>query len=314
MKNKYHIICITPIDHLSETKEILNKNHSFFYKPNIKKKDLKKFLIKNKNINAIFCNPNKQGFILDSWLLSNTGIKYINTASTGTDHIDLSACKKLKINVYSLKNDKKLINKLPSTSELSFCLMIALLKNLITSHNSIKYKHQWNYENYIGQELSSLTVGIIGFGRLGKFMAKFCSAFGMNVLIYDKYIKSKKFQNSSLNYLASKSDVISLHVHLKNDTLHLINKKFLEKCKKKPIIVNTSRGNIVDEKSIIESLKNKKIIGYGADVISDELKNYKKSIIIKNLKNLNIILTPHLGGMTFQGQNRAFKWAALKFK
>ena len=101
-------------------------------------------------INAIFCNPNKQGYVLDRHILENSNIKLINTASTGTDHINLSDCKKLGIKVLSLKNDKKLINNLPSTSELSFCLMISLLKNLIPSFNAVK-KKQWNYESFIGQ-------------------------------------------------------------------------------------------------------------------------------------------------------------------
>ena len=81
----------------------------------------------------------------------------------------------------SLKNDKSLINNLPSTSELSFCLMISLLKKLIPSYNSVKHNKEWNYENFIGQELASLTIGIIGFGRLGRMMAKFCKNFELLV-------------------------------------------------------------------------------------------------------------------------------------
>ena len=190
--------------------------------------------------------------------------------------------------------------------------MISLFKNLISSSNAVK-KKKWNYENFIGQELASLTIGIIGFGRLGKMMAKFCDSFGMRVLIYDKFESSKKFKNVTLEYIAKNAHAISLHVHLNKETHKLIDKKFLNKCKLNPVIINTSRGDIVDEQQIINFLKKRKIFGYGADVISHELSNINDSPIVNNIGKLNILVTPHIGGMTSQGQNRAFEWAASKF-
>ena len=311
MKNK--IICITPIEHIEGLKKKIERKGKIIYEPYINKKNLFRLINNNKSINCIFCNPNKQSFILDKKLLKNSGIKLINTASTGTNHINLSDCKSLGIKIFSLKKDTKLINTLPSTSELAFCLMISLLKNLVNSHNSVKIKKEWDYEKYMGQELSSLTIGIIGFGRLGRFMAKFCDAFGMRVLIHDKYKNSKKFENVSLNDLAKKSDIISLHVHLESQTKNMINTSFLKKCKKNPIIINTSRGEIVNENDILEHLKKNIISGYGADVLTDELNNIKKSKIIKNMNKLNILITPHVGGMTWQGQKKAFEWALNKF-
>lgn len=315
MKNKnfHNVICITPLDHLPSVVNTLKKNSNFYYKPNIKKNELKKLLLSNNKINSIFCNPNKQGYILDYSLLKNTHIKFINTASTGTNHIDIIGCKKLKIKIFSLKNDKKLINQLSSTSELALTLMMALLKNLVKSYNFVKSKKKWDYTHFIGQEISSLTIGIIGMGRLGTFMAKYCSSLGMRVLINDKFKISKNFENTNLNEIARRSDVISLHVHLKEDTFHLLDKNFFLKCKKKPIIINTSRGDVVNEKDLIQSLRSNKISGYGTDVISHELSDIKKSPIIKNLNKLNIIITPHLGGMTYQGQKKAYEWAAKKF-
>ena len=113
LKNKYNVLCITPINHLKNTRKLLEKNNKFIYRPYINKIELKKFLAKNNNINALFCNPNKQGFVLDRETLEGSNIKCINTASTGTNHINLSDCKLLKIKVLSLKNDKSLINNLP---------------------------------------------------------------------------------------------------------------------------------------------------------------------------------------------------------
>ena len=136
----------------------------------------------------------------------------------------------------------------------------------------------------------------------------------MKIYIFDPFKKSKKYKNSTLKEIAKKCDVISLHVHVDKNTKKMINKNFLKLLKKKPIIINTSRGEIVSENDIIKSLKKGTISGYGADVIEDEFGNFSKSPILKGLKNkMNIIVTPHVGGMTWQGQKRAWIWAIKKF-
>jgi len=94
----------------------------------------------------------------------------------------------------------------------------------------------------------------------------------------------------------------------------MINKKIIRLARKKPIIINTSRGELVNEKDIIWGLKNKKISGYGADVIEKEFIDIEKSPIIKNINKYNIIVTPHIGGMTYQGQERAYNYAINKIK
>ena len=306
------IICTTPIDHLAGLKKKLRKRGKLIYKPNINKFELKKILIKNRNITKIFCNPNRQGYVLDRNILKNTSINLINTASTGLNHINLDDCKKLKIKIFSLKNNRNLINRLPSTSELAFGLMINLLRNIIQSSNSVKNK-KWDYSPFIGNELASLSIGIIGLGRLGNFMAKFARAFGMRVFYYDPYKKTKKYKKVNLKKLIKVSNVISLHAHVNNKTKNIINKQILKLAKKKPVIINTSRGELVNEKDIIWALKSKKISGYGTDVIEKEFININQSPIIKNINKYNIIVTPHIGGMTHQGQLRAYNFAVEKF-
>ncbi len=307
------IICTTPIDHLKGLKKNLKKRGKLIYKPNVNKTELKKILKKNKKINIIFCNPNRQGYILDKDILKNSSVKLINTASTGLNHINQEDCKKLKIKILSLTKDIKLIRKLPSTSELSFGLMINLQRNIFPSFKSVKNK-KWDYTPFIGQELSSLTIGIIGLGRLGNFMAKYAKAFGMKVFYYDPFKKSKKYKKTNLKKLVQISDVISIHVHVDNLTRYMINKKILKLARKKPIIINTSRGELVNEKDIIWGLKNKIISGYGTDVIEKEFVDIKKSPIIQNINKYNIIVTPHIGGMTYQGQERAYNYAIDKIK
>lgn len=307
------ILCTTPIDHLNGIKKKLIKFGKLIYKPNINYRVLQQLLKKNKEICYIFCNPNRQGYILNKKILQNSSIKLINTASTGTNHINLDDCKKLGIKVMSLTKDFKLLKKLPSTSELAFGLMIALLRNIPKSSRSVELK-KWDYLPFMGQEIKSLSLGIIGLGRLGKFMAHFGKSFGMKVYFYDPFVKSKKYNKVSLIKLFKISDVISVHTHAQKNTKNLVNKKLLKHSKNKQIIINTARGEIVNEKDIINFLKKKKIYGYGADVVTDEFGDIKKSDIIKKMKNLNVIITPHIGGMTLQGQLRAWNFAVNKFK
>ena len=307
------IICTTPIDHLEGLKKKLSKKGKLIYKPNIKALGLKKILKKDKKINTIFCNPNRQGYVLNRYILEDTSIDLINTASTGLNHINLNYCKKMGIKILSLTKDFNLIKKLPSTSELSFGLMINLQRKIFNSFQSVK-KNKWDYSSFIGQELASLTIGIIGLGRLGNFMARYSKAFGMNVLYYDPLKKDNKFKKTNLKRLIEISDVISIHAHVNKQTKYIINKKNLKFTKRKPIIINTSRGELVKENDIIWALKNKLISGYGADVIEKEFLDIKKSPIIKNINNYNIIVTPHIGGMTYQGQLRAYSYAVDKFR
>ena len=307
------IICTTPINHLEGLKSNLRKRGRLIYKPDINKKELKKILEKNNKINIIFCNPNRQGYILDKEILQNSSVKLINTASTGLNHINQDDCKKLGIKILSLTKDFKLLKNLPSTSELSFGLMINLLRNIFNAFKSVKNKN-WDYTPFIGQELSSMTIGIIGLGRLGNFMEKYAKAFGMKIIYYDPLKKTKKYKKTNLKKLIEISDVISIHAHVNKQTKYMINKKILRLTKKKPIIINTSRGELVNEKDIIWGLKNYIISGYGTDVIEKEFIDISKSPIIKNINRYNIIVTPHIGGMTLQGQQRAYNFAINKIK
>ena len=122
------VICTTPINHLVGVKNKIIKYANLIYEPELNAQELRDKLIKNKKIDTIFCNPNRQGYILDKYILKKTSINLINTASTGLNHINLNDCKKLKIKILSLTKDMNLINKLPSTSELAFGLMLTLLK------------------------------------------------------------------------------------------------------------------------------------------------------------------------------------------
>ena len=300
------ILCLTPIKHLDGVYEYLESFGEVDYKPNINDFDFS--FVDMDKYDVIFCNPNKQNYKLDKDILENFN-GTILTASTGLNHIDIDYCKSKGIKVMSHKEDMELLNELPSTAELAFGLMLSVIRNIPSSFDDVKVGG-WDYDMHMGHQLRGKIIGLIGYGRLGKMMETFCNAFGMTVKIHDPYEGY-----DDLDLVLKESDIISLHVHSNNETRHMINKKTLVKMKNNSYIVNTSRGEIVNEHDIIESLKSEKLKGYATDVIEDEYGNRYKSPILNGVKKgLNIIVTPHVGGMTWEGQQKAYMWSISKLE
>ena len=301
------ILCLTPIKHLDEVFEYLESFGRVDYLPDSSANVIRD-TISILNYDVIFCNPNKQNYKLDEYILKHFN-GTILTASTGLNHIDIDYCNEKGIKVMSHKEDMELLNELPSTSELAFGLMCSMLRNIPSGFNDVK-NGGWDYDKFMGHQLRGKIIGLIGYGRLGKMMKTFCDAFGMTVKIHDPYEGY-----DDLDLILRESDVISLHVHANDETRHMINKKMLVKMKNNSYIVNTSRGEIVNEHDIVEALRSGKLKGYATDVIEDEYGNRENSPILKGIKEgLNIIVTPHVGGMTWEGQQKAYKWSISKLK
>ena len=303
-----NIAVITPVSHLKGIPELLQSKGNIFFCEEAPKNQIKELLLIH-NIDTIVCNPNQQTYKIDKELLEGTKVNLINSCSTGLNHIDLKYCRKNKIKIQCHKNDYELINNLPSTSELAFGLMLSLLRKIPHSQEHVS-KYNWDYTQFMGRQIKDLNIGIIGYGRLGKMMFNYCKAFGANVYVYDPYV-SHTFSN--LEEIFTKCDVISLHVHVTDENKYMINKDLFGYINKDCYIINTSRGEIVNENDIVEGLKSKTITGYGTDVVENEFDDLTKSPIIKAMnEGENIIVTPHVGDMTIEGQTKAYTWAINK--
>ena len=311
MPNK--ILVITPTNHIKNFKKNFGKKFKVKYCENIK---INEFIKISSKYDAIFTNPNKLEFYLGSKTIRNIGrLKVICTASTGTDHIDIEYFKKKGIKILSLTKDLKLLNKLSATSELAFAFTLLSIRDVLNSNSAVKNGF-WDYTKFIGNQLSNMNIGIIGYGRLGKMFANYCNAFNAKVYIYDpykkipdKYIKVNKIEN-----VFKTCDVVSLHLHLNEKSRNLINYKLFNLSKNNLKLINTSRGGIVKEKDLINFLKKNKSAKYFSDVINNEYQNNKKkNKLIKFMKSTKqIIITPHIGGMTIESQTLAFNFAAKK--
>lgn len=302
------IAVITPVSHLPGIVELLYSKGEVHLLEKGNKQQVRDLILKE-DIDTLVCNPNQQTFIIDQELLTGTKINIINSCSTGLNHIDVDFCSANNIEIQCHKNDYELINELPSTSELAFGLMLTLLRNINRGTEHVK-NYSWDYTEFMGRQVKHLNIGIVGYGRLGKMMDKFCKAFQANTFIYDPYVKVPQ---TPLDEMFRICDVISLHVHKNPETLRLINKTLFGNNTNSPYIINTSRGEIVNEVDIVDGLKEGKIAGYGTDVIEDEFGTLSNSPIIKAMnKGQNIIITPHIGGMTIEGQRKAYKWSIDK--
>lgn len=306
---KHKLLCITPIEHIGDLKQQIEKDFDLVYLPDPSPDDVKK----NNNVDIIFTNPNKTKVFLGQDLLKNFhNLKIITTASTGTVHIDKNYCFKSNIKVLSITKEIETLRKISSTAELAFLLTLAAVRNFIPAVESVNAS-EWDYEKFIGRQLNCLKVGVIGYGRLGKMYAKYASSFNSKVLICDPFkeleISMDGFDSYKIEDIFMQSDVISLHIHVENN-VNLINKKLLRAAKRNLVLINTSRGEIIDEGHIIEHGKQNKDFKYYTDVLTDEYLGLSNSELYKYSKvNKNFIITPHIGGMSIDAQILAYSRA-----
>ena len=248
-------------------------------------------------------------------------LKVIATATTGLDHIDLALAKKQGIEVLSLRGENEFLNTITGTAELTFGLLIDLFRFTPWAFEDVK-SYRWRREDWKGMSLYGKTLGVIGLGRLGKMTASFGKAFGMRVLFVDPNVSPKNFpeyKKVSLEKLFQESDAVSLHVHLNQETENLLAKKEFALMKKNAILVNTSRGKIVNEKDLLVALERGQLGGYATDVLADELSfettGFKKYSLVEYAKtHQNLIIVPHIGGMTADSRIATDLFIAEKLK
>jgi len=270
----------------------------------------------NKNYSTdydiIFCRLKYK--LNEKFLLKYNKLKYICSPTTGLNHIDLNFCKKNKIKVINLKTKNKEIQNITSTSEYTFALILSLIRNIPQSLKHLSLGGKWDRNLFLSKDFSEVKVGIIGFGRIGQNLFKMLKMMNINTIINDTNIskpieKKYNIENKSLDYLLKNSDVVTIHINYKEENKNFIDENFLNKLKKNCILINTSRGEIIDELSLLKHLKKNKRFFAALDVLDNETndKIYSNKIL-KNIKKINTILTPHLGGATIKSMNIAEKY------
>ena len=300
-KKKKIAIYFTCLKYQKTSLKILNKEFSLKVFNNPSCVDS----IKVKNADILFC-PLGYNFFHER--LSNyKKLKVVASNTTGHPHIDIDYCRKNKIKVITLKKKKKFLKAITATPELTMGLILAITRNIPASYNSV-LEGKWSRWEFGGNKmLSSMTIGIIGLGRIGSQVAKYSKAFGMKVYYYDPYKHSKKFKKEKkLVDLVKKVDILSIHVPHEKETEKLINCDIFNSMKKNSYLINTARGEIIDWVPLLKNLKNKKLAGVALDVFDGEFNekfshNLKRHPFFEYAKrNQNVIITPHIGGSTIE--------------
>ncbi len=247
-------------------------------------------------------------------------LQLIGTATTGLDHIDLEYAKARGVDVLSLYGESTFLNTITGTAELAVGLMIDCMRGISNGFSSVQ-QYIWDREQFRGYSLYEKTLGIVGFGRLGKMMARYCIGFGMNVIIYDiepdeESCKKIGVRAVEFETLLNESDVVSIHIPLNQKTKYLFNDNIFLKMKSTAYLINTARGLVINENSLLTALKERYIAGYATDVLADEVnfsEGFSNHALVEYAKtHRNLLITPHIGGMTHESRTAADIFIAEK--
>ena len=223
-------------------------------------------------------------------------LRVIGRAGVGVDNVDLDAATKRGIIVMNTPEGNTI-----STAEHTFSMLMALARNIPQAAASVK-NGEWKRHDFLGTELNGKTLGVIGFGRIGREVAKRAHAFGMRVVVFDPFIskasvKEQPVEFMELKALLAASDFITVHTPLTAETKYLLNEQTLKFCKKGVKLINCARGGILEEKALLAALKSGHVSGAAIDVFEKEPPGENPL-----LKFPQVISTPHLGAATQEAQ------------
>ncbi len=263
------------------------KSISFDYQPVITPEDLLKIIPKYQGL-MVRSRTKVTGEIIEA----GKNLKVIGRVGSGLDNIDVNVAHKNKINVVNAPGANA-----NAVAELTIASILSLLRPLEKGHSSMR-TGLWLKKELKGGELRGKTVGIVGFGHIGKIVKRILDAFGVETLIF-----SRKKKTASLKKLFQNSDIVTIHLSLNPHTEKLINKKLFSLMKPSAYLVNFSRGKVIDEKDLYDILSAKKIKGAALDVYWQEpLENDSPW-----RKLDNVLLTPHIGASTEEALTLATK-------
>lgn len=309
------ILVITPVRHIVGVWDKLNAAGAVTC---MEDPSLEEVLAAIGDYDAVYTNPNKSKVFIGREVMdAGRRLKAICTASTGTNHIDKEYAAKRGIAVLSLTEERKVIDRISSTAEHAFALTLAGLRHVVRSHAAV-LRGEWDYTPYIGRQMDGLTIGVVGHGRLGALYTGYCLAFGARVVVYDPYKRVNRegaAQVANLGLLLRASDVIALHVHVTEETTGMIDASCFSVMKNDVLLVNTARGEVVNEADLVEFLCANPRARVATDVLADEIRKRLDSPLLQlALRSDQVIITPHVGGMTREAQEIAFGHAAERLR
>ncbi len=233
----------------------------------------------------------------------------IATPTTGLNHIDMNEAKRRGIRILSLKGETEFLRTVSATAEHTMALLLALVRQI---PGAVAHAREggWNRDLFRGNELRGKTAGIVGYGRIGRMMARYLTAFGMRVLAADPRIDPAEMEQGvaleTLESLLPQCDVVTLHADFSDRNRGFFDAHAFSRMKPGAWFVNTARGELVDEGALLEALQSGKVAGAAVDVLCDESSSGMEKHPLTEYARLhaNLIVTPHIAGCTWESMEK----------
>ena len=218
-------------------------------------------------------------------------------ASTGVDHVDQTALAGRGIPLFSLRERQALLRRMTAAAEHSWLLLLACARRLRSAVDDV-VSGGWNRNDHPGIMLRGKTLGIVGCGRIGQLMARYGAAFDMTVRGFDPFVSPwpPAIESVPLEELVPTSDFITIHVPLRDETRHLLGPTQFDQMRRGVVVVNTSRGDVIDETALLQSLATGTVAAAGLDVLSGEPDVAGHPLVEYSRAHRNLIITPHIAG------------------
>ena len=293
------MLCVTEYESLSKgTKQRLVERGNFLDLERIDYNDYEK-------VTSLFV---KLGYILDKkFLVRFKNLKCIITPTTALTHIDQEYCEFHKIKIISLQGHTDFLKNIPATAEFTWLAILALVRNYFSAISDTK--KNWRRDRFRGHDVHGKKIGIVGYGRIGKMICKYASAFGLQIYVVDVdgVFVPKNFK-STLTEIFQNCDIISVHINYTPENEKFFNSKLFNLTQNGFYFINTSRGELICDQSLINALKTNKILGAHVDVLREEnmtTKTPHDSILHSYPdENNRLIISPHIGGATFESTSK----------
>lgn len=301
----YPKVIVTDIVHPDLLEGLIQQGYQVDYRPTLPRDEVMKVI---KEYFGIVINSR---MYMDREAMDKAeNLKFIARLGSGLEIIDLSYAAEKGISVFNSPE-----GNCTAVAEHVLGMVLSLFNNLPRTDQEVRAQI-WQREKNRGRELTGLTVGVIGVGHTGGQLSQLLQGFEITLLGYDKY-KRGFFQNMgkgeevSLDVILRRSDLISLHVPLTEETHHMVDKAFLERTRPGVVIVNASRGSVVDTRALIEALENGKVGGACLDVFENEKPptwTKQEKVLYQRLYDCdNVLLSPHVAGWTFESKEKLSK-------
>jgi D-3-phosphoglycerate dehydrogenase / 2-oxoglutarate reductase len=248
-------------------------------------------------------------------LAAAPGLRAVVTPTTGLDHLDLEAAERHGVRVLALRGEVDFLREIRATAELTIALMLSLLRHVPEAAEHVR-AGGWDRDRFRGRELHEKTVGVVGLGRLGTIVASYLRAVGAEVIAADPHRAPAEAPDGvelcELGDLLARADLVTLHASLSEATRGLLGAAELDRMRDGAWLVNTARGELIDEDAMLDALRTGRLAGAALDVLRDERPaGMADHPLVRHAReHRNLLITPHIGGATSESMAKTERFLA----